>query len=121
MLTKSQVTQTIIEQLGQEPRPSLEQGLLQFWHNRREDGSWRLTNAGYEAFIELGIEHHQFDVPNHMPVIPRHLLILDHKLTQPYFIRIGKHPGLILFGSREATMYALYGDFEKFLRYLDRS
>ena len=35
-------------------------------------------------------------------------------------ISLGKKPKLLLFGSREATMYSLYGDIDKFLKGLAR-
>jgi hypothetical protein len=121
MSNKSQLTQQLLEQLGIDPRPQLDQAMRDFWYNVKADGSWRLTQAGHDALVSLGFDQHTFDVPNRMPVIPRHLLILDRKLTQPYFIRIGKRPGLTLFGSREAMMYAMYGNLDKFLTYLQRT
>jgi hypothetical protein len=46
---------------------------------------------------------------------------LDKKLQCPYFIKLGKNPQLTLFGGEQATMLALYGDLEKFLKYLNRT
>jgi len=48
-------------------------------------------------------------------------LVLDRKITQPYFIHMGKTTGVSFFGSQEALMYAMYGDFKKFINYLDRT
>jgi hypothetical protein len=55
-----------------------------------------------------------------MPAIPGRLLTLDRKLTCPYYISLGKKPKLLLFGSREATMYSLYGDIDKFIKGIAR-
>jgi hypothetical protein len=47
-------------------------------------------------------------------------MILNRKLDCPYFLKGGKSTRLILFGSKQAMMYAMYGDMEKFLNYLKR-
>jgi hypothetical protein len=48
-------------------------------------------------------------------------MTLNRKLDCPHYLKAGKTPKLIIFGSQQAIMYAMYGDLEKFLRYLDRT
>jgi len=48
-------------------------------------------------------------------------MILNRKLDCPYYLKGGKNARLILFGSQAAVMYAMYGDMEKFLHYLERT
>ena len=91
------------------------------WQTPKQDTGWRLTRMGYDALRAQDYEHHFFEVAKHMPLIPRHLLVLDRKITQPYFIHMGKTTGVSFFGSQEALMYAMYGDFKKFINYLDRT
>jgi hypothetical protein len=47
-------------------------------------------------------------------------MILDQKLTCPYYIKLGRQSQITLFGSREATLFGLYGDANRFLGMLDR-
>ena len=89
--------------------------------NLREGGGYRLTNAGYMAIGTCDLETYTFDAPTNIVAIARHLLILDKKLDCPYYIKIGKQPQIILFGSRQAVMLAMYGDLEKWLKYLTRT
>jgi len=119
MLTKQQIAQALIPAIKPAP-PSLEQAMEWVWQTPKEDTGWRLTRVGYDALKSLEFEHHFFEVAKSMPLIPRHLLVLDRKITQPYFIHIGKTTGISFFGSKEAVMYAMYGDFKKFIDYLDR-
>jgi hypothetical protein len=118
MLTKQQLTQALLPAVKPTPK-DLDDAVRLVWQTGNDPG-WRLTTVGYDALCALEFEHHFFAVERHMPVIPRHLLVLDRKLTQPYYIHIGKKVGLTLFGSKEAVMYAMYGDFKKFIDYLDR-
>ena len=121
MNIKQGITVTVLNVLSLEDRPTLEQALQTWWMNFRADGGMRLTNAGYTAFSQCEIDCYEFDVPPSVAVLPRHLLTLDKKLNCPYYIKIGKTPKLILFGSKQAMMLAMYGDIDKFLSYLKRT
>lgn len=116
MSNKLELTKTIREQLVQEVRPTVEEALREWWVNPNNPGL-RLTPEGYFVFNLLKIESHTFESFPRV-LYPGHLLALDRKLTCPYYISIKKEPQLILFGSKQAMMLALYGDFEKWLKSL---
>ena len=121
MLSKDSITRKILEGLPDNDRPTFEEACQSWWMNFRDDGGMRLTQTGYLAISTLDIQHYTFDVPPSLPALPGQLLTLDRKLDCPYFIRLGKKPQLIVFGSQQATMMALYGDLVKFLKYLNRT
>jgi hypothetical protein len=121
MLNKVTLTQQLIDQLQSDVKPTLDEAMQEWWKNPDEHAGLRLTTEGFFIFGLLEIAHYEFDVPPGMPARPGHLLTLDRKLTCPYFITLGKKPKLMLFGSKEATMYSLYGDIDKFLKGIARS
>ena len=84
----------------------------------RTDKGLRLTTEGRDLFDHLGYESHSFEIPNTIAIIPRNLLILERKLTCPYHIRLGKKPVLTLYGDKEATLFALFNDPDKFMALL---
>lgn len=120
MLSKETITQKILEGLPEDDRPTYDDACQSWWMNFREGGGMRLTHAGYMAISTFDIETYAFEVPPGLPAMPRQLLTLDRKLDCPYFIKLGKKPQLVVFGSQQATMLALYGDLEKWLQYLSR-
>ena len=81
----------------------------------------RLTNAGFMALSTGDFETYSFAVPTNLVAIAKHLLILDKKLDCPYYIKIGKNPQIILFGSKQAVMLAMYNDLEKWMAFLTRT
>lgn len=121
MFNKQTITQRILDGLPEDDRPKFDDALQSWWMNFREGGGMRLTQHGFTAISTFDIETYTFDVPPALPTRPGQLLILDRKLDCPYFIKLGKKPQLIVFGSQQATMLALYGDLEKFLQYLGRT
>jgi hypothetical protein len=81
-----------------------------------------LTTAGYQAITTIDIAAYVFDTPLAIPaLLPRHLLLLDRKLDCPYYLRTGKKPQITLFGSEQALMLTMYGNFDRFMRYLERT
>ena len=119
MPSKQQLTQQLLNQLPADDRPSFEWALKSWWQDLRDDGGLRLSISGYDVFKFLSIEQYEFDFTKVLS--PSLLMILNRKLDCPYYLKAGKTPKLIIFGSQQAIMYAMYGDLEKFLRYLDRT
>lgn len=119
MDNRQTLTEQILKQLPDHLRPTLEQAMSWWWFNQRSNSGLRLTAAGTDAFDSINVEKYEFDVPPSTPAKPRHLLVLDKKLTCPYHIKIGKKPVLTLYGSKPAVMMALYGDIEKFINSLE--
>ena len=118
MPNKQQLTQQLLNQLPVDDRLSLEIALKSWWQDSRDDGGLRLSISGYDAFKFLSIEQYKFDFTKVLS--PSLLMTLNRKLDCPYYLKAGKTPKLIIFGSQQAIMYAMYGDLEKFLHYLER-
>lgn len=121
MLNKVQFTEQILIQLVDKDQISVEQAMKSWWQDIRSDSGFRLSSTGFEILTSLDIECHRFEVNNNTLLFPRQLLVLNKKLDCPYYIQYGKHPQLVLFGSQQAVLYAIYGDLEKFLVYLQRT
>ena len=118
MPDKQQLTQQLLNQLPADDRPSFEWALKSWWQDLRDDGGLRLSISGYDVFKFLSIEQYEFDFTKVLS--PSLLMTLNRKLDCPYYLKAGKTPKLIIFGSQQAIMYAMYGDLEKFLHYLER-
>ena len=86
----------------------------------RPDSGLRLSTEGCVVFKQLGIAAYDFDIPASAPVRANTLLVLNNKLTCPYYLVHGKKPKLVLYGSKEATMYSLYGDINRFIASINR-
>ena len=121
MPNKAAITQRLIEQLDSQDRPDLETATTAWWMDWRTDKGLRLTTEGRDLFDHLGYESHCFEIPNIIAIIPKNLLILERKLTCPYYIQLGKKPRLTLYGSKEATLFALFNDPVKFMALLAQS
>jgi len=115
MLSKLDYTQQILKQLPLGDRPTEDDALTTWWQDIRPDGGLRLSPEGCVIFIRLGITNYEFEIPPSTLARANTLLILSNKLTCPYYIMMSKKPRLLLFGSKEATMYSLYGDIDKFI------
>ena len=119
MPSKQYLTQQLLNQLPADERPGVEDALKSWWQDPRDDSGLRLSISGYDVFKFLKIEQHEFEFSKALS--PGLLMTLNRKLDCPYFLKDSKTPKLILFGSQQAIMYAMYGDMEKFLRYLNRT
>ena len=121
MITKEEITQKILQGLPEDDRPTYDEACKAWWMNFRDGGGFRLTNAGYTAIGTCDLETYAFQAPSDLVAKPKHLLTLDKKLDCPYYIKIGKNPQIILFGSQQAVMLAMYGDLEKWMTFLNRT
>lgn len=121
MQTREDYTRKVIELLDDCNAYSLDAARLSWWQDSRGQGGMRLTDAGHKHFSRAGLEYWQFDLtPGGWPK-PRHLLVLNNHLTAPYFLKIGKKAMLAFYGSKEATMFALYGNIDSFVQALHDS
>ena len=119
MPSKLEFTQQAIEKLGRDTEWLTEHGLRFWWRNVRGDGL-QLSITGYSIFRQAGFESFAFELQN-SNLSSRALLVMDRKITQPWaFVRnrTGK-PSLVLFGSADAMMLTLYGDFAAWIKSLD--
>ncbi len=121
MVNKEELTRRLIDQLQGEDRPDFDHALMFWWQDWRTDSGLRLTTEGRDLLDLLEYESYQFEIPMVIAVVPRNLLILDKKLTCPYHIKLGKKPQLTLYGSKEATLFALFNDPNKFMALLAQS
>ena len=120
MLTKTDYTKKILDYLPDNLRMPDDEALRTFWQDPRPDSGYRLTHAGYQALKLLDLEHYSFDIPSATPANPNTLLVLNKKLTCPYFIGLGKNPCIVFFGAKEATLYSLYGEVNRFVNSISK-
>jgi hypothetical protein len=122
MLDKAQLTQQILQGLPSDDCPAFDEAFAAWWMDSRAVGGMRLTTAGYQAIATIDIKMYVFDTPLAIPaLLPGHLLLLDRKLDCPYYLKIGKKQQITLFGSEQALMLTMYGDLDRFMRYLERT
>lgn len=91
-----------------------------WWINLRDQGGLRLTPLGFKTLSEdLEIESYRFTIPV-MALTAKNLLLLDKKITCPYFLERDKTQiHIVLFGGDQAIMATLYGDVQRWLDSLD--
>jgi hypothetical protein len=125
MLNKLYYTQQLLKLLPDDHGLTDESAMRSWWQDFRPDSGLRLSPEGNYIMEQLKIESWSFELPvpykgNPSQILPgaADLILLNKKLTCPYFLKITKTPTLVFYGSKEATMFAMYGDVKKFLRYL---
>ncbi len=114
MPTKQQLTRIVIDLLGNSSGCDFDSAMLLWWQDIRDHGGMRLTPSGHAQFQAAGLDswHHAVDG---LVVSPTVLLALKQHLPMPYFLQLGKQSSITFYGSREATMLALYGDLDRFI------
>lgn len=120
MTNKEIITRAVLELCHGKHKPDLEDALTEWWQNPREDAGLRLTAEGFFIFNLAEIQHYKFQLPPGIHAKANTLLTLDRKMTCPYYLTQGKSPEIYIYGGKEAAMFALYGDVEKFLRGIAR-
>jgi hypothetical protein len=116
MYNKPQITQAVLGLVTGEYKPTLDQALQQWWKDPRDETGLRLSAEGFFVFGLAEIANYRFAVPPGIHAKAATLLTLDRGMTCPYYLTQGKSPEIYIYGGQEATMFALYGDVEKFLR-----
>lgn len=118
LVSKEELTQTLIEQLPEELRPSLIQAMNSWWVNIRKTGGFRLTDHGY-FIISKCIKIREYDfLLLDFKLTPKNLSVLDRKLKFPYYIKTldKTKKSIIMFNEREAVLYQIYDDIDLFLK-----
>jgi len=115
---KRKLTEELIKLLPEEQRISVASAVPSWWYNLRRNGGMRLTNLGYQVFVDdLELEHYSYSIDNPLLFNQQTVLNLDRKMQMPYYIesKKGIPKRIVFFGSREAVMINLYGNLEQFL------
>ena len=77
MPNKQQITQRLIEQLGDTSHLDVESAMGDWWQDWRTDKGLRLTTEGRDVFDQLKYESYSFEIPAHIAIVSRNLLILE--------------------------------------------
>lgn len=118
MRNKIKLTEVLVKQLPKDNSISLENAKVAWWYNIKIDGGLRLTETGYNTFIQLlNVSRYEYTIKEDFIFTKQILLDLDKKLQMPYYIKTKKSfvEKIIFFGSKEAVLANLYSDLEKFL------
>lgn len=119
------ITDNVLNQLPADSRPDREQALLTWWRDFRSGQSQgqglRLSKAGNAAFALAGIESWSFDLTKQFFFSARNFLIMDRKITCPYYLHLGNQPKIQLYGSESAMMLALYQDPVQWVAFLQQT
>ena len=119
MSNKTDLTRQLLDQLPLDERPTFGLAMKTWWQQSGEDGGMRLSPMGLDVFKQLKVTQYEFEFEHVLS--PNLLITLHRKLTCPYYLKGGKICRLIMFGSEQAVIYAMYGDLKKFLRYLNKT
>jgi hypothetical protein len=115
---RQQLTHDLVKRLDTDLGITEKIATKTWWHNIRSTGGLRLTHAGYLMLGQvLDVEHYTFDVTNPKSLNSDTLLEMDRKIQSPYYIMTKQMipKQIIIFGSAEAVMINLYGDFKRWL------
>ena len=115
MRNKQVITEELIELLPVENRLRIEEAMVTWWFNLRENGGLRLTHTGYRALKSaIKLETYRFDLNQPRSVKNKKLILaLDRKLQWPYYM---EKSWIDFFSSKEAMLAKLYPDLENFLK-----
>jgi hypothetical protein len=115
MRDKIKLTQQLLSALPPDNQISFDDAYNSWWHTKKPNSGLRLTKEGYQVFCnDLKITEYVFESTK--PFKLKDLLLLDQRLTSPYWLGGKKNISISFFGSKEAMLIQLYGDLEKFLK-----
>lgn len=115
---RQQLTYDLVGQLDPDLGITNKIATKTWWHNIRPTGGMRLTHEGYNIFDQvLKLTHYNFDITDPKSMTSDRLLEMDRKIQTPYYIMTKQMilKKIVLFGSSEAVMVNLYGDFKRWL------
>ena len=115
---RQQLTHNLVQQLDPDSSITEQIATKTWWHNIRSTGGLRLTDAGYLILNRvLDLEHYKFDITDPKSMTSDRLLEMDRKIQSPYYIMFKQMipQQIVIFGSSEAVMINLYGDFKRWL------
>jgi len=118
MIGKQEFTLQILAQLPDEHGWDINSAMTYWWKDSRPNSGLRLSKQGHEILQDLKIESWGFKVADGTPARPQHLVVLNRSVTRPYYLNIGKNVNITFYGSKEATMFSLYGDIDRFVNAL---
>ena len=114
-MSKSKLTKRLIELLPEDHKITLDEAMLHWYTNIRNNGGFRLTVFGYQAMKILGLESWSVELTDIKITMDKTMLLdLDRKLTYPYFIDYKKKT-IIFYSSKEAMMATMYGSIKNWL------
>ena len=114
-MSKHKLTLRLIELLPEDHRITLEEAMVLWYTNIRNNGGFRLTLNGYQAMKILGLESWSVPLTDIKITMDKTLLLdLDRKLTYPYFIDYKKKE-IVFYSSKEAMMATMYGSIKNWL------
>ena len=114
-MTKHKLTKRLIELLPEDHRLSIEEAMVLWYTNIRNNGGFRLTQNGLLAMKILGLESWSVPLNDIKITMDKNLLLaLDRKLTWPYFIDYKKKE-IVFYSSKEAVMATMYGSIKNWL------
>ena len=114
-MTKHKLTKRLIELLPEDHRISIEEAMVLWYTNIRNNGGFRLTQNGFQVMKILGLESWSVPLTDIKITMDKNLLLaLDRKLTWPYFIDYKKKE-IIFYSSKEAVMATMYGSIKNWL------
>jgi hypothetical protein len=114
-MSKHKLTLRLIELLPEDHRITLEEAMVLWYTNIRNNGGFRLTQNGYQALKILALESWSVPLNDIKITMDKNLLLaLDRKLTWPYFIDYKKKE-IVFYSSREAVMATMYGSIKNWL------
>jgi hypothetical protein len=114
-MTKHKLTKRLIELLPEDHRISVEEAMILWYTNIRNNGGFRLTQNGYHVMKILALESWSVPLTDIKITMDKSLLLaLDRKLTYPYFIDYKKKE-IVFYSSKEAVMATMYGSIKNWL------
>lgn len=113
---KRQLTEIITKELGWPEDPkTIEKNHALIWQNPRhkETGGFRLTDIGYETFVEkMDIKSYDIEFPKDFTVTNQVVIWLDRFIDGPYYIT---KKSIVVFKEKTAVQLVLFsGDVQKF-------